>query len=198
MSRVSRTRLVAQSPRLTALLKQLADTPEAIACRWVNLRESGNPTLKSGCLKSRLVGFNTVIPVVKEWISWQSVRIAVPVSAAVRQLPSIRASAVPWYVWSAALAVTSTTAGLRLDEQRAYRKIDSISNASKSWGIVVWNATARNSTDRRRASCKDPDHQVSLISLQLTSQAGMAELADAADSKSLLPCCEIPISTVIS
>ena len=114
----------------------------------------------------------------------ESVRIAVPVSAAVRQLPSIRASAVPWYVWSAALAVTSTTAGLRLDEQRAYRKIDSISNASKSWGIVVWNATARNSTDRRRASCKDPDHQLSLISLQLTSQAGMAELADAADSKS--------------
>jgi hypothetical protein len=39
----------------------------------------------------------------------------VPVSAAVRELPSHRVSVVPWYVWSAALAATSTTAGLYWD-----------------------------------------------------------------------------------
>ncbi len=45
----------------------------------------------------------------------ESVPMAVAGSAAVRELPSIRVSAVPWYVWSAALAVTSTTVGLYWD-----------------------------------------------------------------------------------
>ncbi|MGA8508251.1 MAG: hypothetical protein WB762_21805 [Candidatus Sulfotelmatobacter sp.] len=44
-----------------------------------------------------------------------SVRVAFPTSTAVSELPSIRVSAVPWYVWSAALAVTSTTVGLYWD-----------------------------------------------------------------------------------
>lgn len=42
-------------------------------------------------------------------------RIAVPPSVVERHLPSIQVSAVPWYVWSAALAVTSTTVGLYWD-----------------------------------------------------------------------------------
>src|ERR1700734_1838117 len=45
----------------------------------------------------------------------EHVRIGAPVYAAVRELPAIRVSAVPWYVWSAALAVTSTTVGLYWD-----------------------------------------------------------------------------------
>jgi hypothetical protein len=44
-----------------------------------------------------------------------SLQIAAPVSTRVRELPSIRAATVPWYVWSAALAVTSTTVGLYWD-----------------------------------------------------------------------------------
>jgi hypothetical protein len=44
-----------------------------------------------------------------------SVRVAFPTSTAVKELPSIRVRAVPWYVWSAALAVTSTTVGLYWD-----------------------------------------------------------------------------------
>jgi hypothetical protein len=44
-----------------------------------------------------------------------SVRVAFPSSTAVRDLSSIRVSAVPWYVWSATLAVTSTTVGLYWD-----------------------------------------------------------------------------------
>src|SRR5580704_10825716 len=45
----------------------------------------------------------------------ESVQMAVPASTAVKELSPIRESAVPWYVWSAALAVTSTTAGLYWD-----------------------------------------------------------------------------------
>ena len=45
----------------------------------------------------------------------ESVTVAFPSSTAVRDLPTIRVSAVPWYVWSAALAVTSTTVGLYWD-----------------------------------------------------------------------------------
>jgi hypothetical protein len=44
-----------------------------------------------------------------------SVRVAFPTSTAVKELPSIRVRAVTWYVWSAALAVTSTTVGLYWD-----------------------------------------------------------------------------------
>ncbi len=44
-----------------------------------------------------------------------SVRVVFPSSTAVRDLSSIRVSTVPWYVWSAALAVTSTTVGLYWD-----------------------------------------------------------------------------------
>ncbi len=42
-------------------------------------------------------------------------RMEIPASLAERQLQSIQVSAVPWYVWSAALAVTSTTVGLYWD-----------------------------------------------------------------------------------
>ena len=45
----------------------------------------------------------------------ESMRIPMPVTAAARELSSIRVSAVPWYVWSAAMAVTSTTVGLYWD-----------------------------------------------------------------------------------
>jgi hypothetical protein len=45
----------------------------------------------------------------------ESARIAFPPSAAVAEMPLIRTSAVPWYVWSSALAVTSTTVGLYWD-----------------------------------------------------------------------------------
>ena len=45
----------------------------------------------------------------------EHVRIGAPFYAAVRELPAIGVSAVPWYVWSAALAVTSTTVGLYWD-----------------------------------------------------------------------------------
>lgn len=45
----------------------------------------------------------------------ESARIAFPPAAAVAELPSIRTSAVPWYVWSSAIAVTSTTFGLYWD-----------------------------------------------------------------------------------
>jgi len=44
-----------------------------------------------------------------------SVRLAVPTSLSVADLPSIRVESVPWYVWSAVLAVTSTTVGLYWD-----------------------------------------------------------------------------------
>jgi hypothetical protein len=45
----------------------------------------------------------------------ESIRIPMPVTAAARELSSLRVSAVPWYVWSAAMAVTSTTVGLYWD-----------------------------------------------------------------------------------
>jgi hypothetical protein len=45
----------------------------------------------------------------------ESARITFPPSAAARELSATRASAVPWYVWSSALAVTSTTVGLYWD-----------------------------------------------------------------------------------
>lgn len=45
----------------------------------------------------------------------ESARIAFPPSAAVRESSSVRATDVPWYVWSSALAVTSTTFGLYWD-----------------------------------------------------------------------------------
>src|ERR1700733_7247735 len=44
-----------------------------------------------------------------------SVGVVFPSSTAVRDLSTIRVSTVPWYVWSAALAVTSTTVGLYWD-----------------------------------------------------------------------------------
>src|SRR5215467_14654762 len=44
-----------------------------------------------------------------------SARIAMPPSIALGELSSIRATAIPWYVWSAAVAVTSTTFGLYWD-----------------------------------------------------------------------------------
>jgi hypothetical protein len=45
----------------------------------------------------------------------ESVRIAMPASVATRQQVSARVTDVPWYVWSAVLAVTSTTVGLYWD-----------------------------------------------------------------------------------
>jgi hypothetical protein len=45
----------------------------------------------------------------------ESARIVFPTSASVTALPSIRTAAVPWYVWSSTLAVTSTTVGLYWD-----------------------------------------------------------------------------------
>jgi hypothetical protein len=45
----------------------------------------------------------------------ESARISFPSSAAIAELSSVRASAVPWYVWSSAVAVTSTTVGLYWD-----------------------------------------------------------------------------------
>jgi len=45
----------------------------------------------------------------------ESVRLAVPDLSALRDLSSIRVKSVPWYVWSSALAVTSTTVGLYWD-----------------------------------------------------------------------------------
>ena len=46
----------------------------------------------------------------------ETARIAFPASsAAVTELPATRAPAVPWYVWSSTLAVTSTTVGLYWD-----------------------------------------------------------------------------------
>jgi hypothetical protein len=45
----------------------------------------------------------------------ESVSIAMPASVAARQQLSAEATAVPWYVWSAVLAVTSTTVGLYWD-----------------------------------------------------------------------------------
>ena len=45
----------------------------------------------------------------------ESASIAFPSSAAVAELSSVQAGAVPWYVWSSALAVTSTTVGLYWD-----------------------------------------------------------------------------------
>ena len=44
-----------------------------------------------------------------------SARIAMPPSIALGEISSARASAIPWYVWSAAIAVTSTTFGLYWD-----------------------------------------------------------------------------------
>ena len=45
----------------------------------------------------------------------ESVRIAMPASVAIRQQVSAHVTDVPWYVWSAVLAVTSTTVGLYWD-----------------------------------------------------------------------------------
>ena len=45
----------------------------------------------------------------------ESIRMQMPITAAARELSSLRVSAVPWYVWSAAMAVTSTTVGLYWD-----------------------------------------------------------------------------------
>ncbi len=45
----------------------------------------------------------------------ESVRMPMVASAAVGELTSIRTSVVPWYVWSAAMAVTATTVGLYWD-----------------------------------------------------------------------------------
>ena len=45
----------------------------------------------------------------------ENVRIAFPPTAAVAELSFLRAGTVPWYVWSSALAVTSTTVGLYWD-----------------------------------------------------------------------------------
>ena len=45
----------------------------------------------------------------------QSAQIPLPASAAVTDLPSIRARVVPWYIWSSVLAITSTTVGLYWD-----------------------------------------------------------------------------------
>ena len=45
----------------------------------------------------------------------QSASIAFPSSAAVAEISPVQASALPWYVWSSALAVTSTTVGLYWD-----------------------------------------------------------------------------------
>src|SRR5215467_8397912 len=44
-----------------------------------------------------------------------SARITLPGSIAIRELSPATTSAVPWYVWSAAVAVTSTTFGLYWD-----------------------------------------------------------------------------------
>jgi hypothetical protein len=45
----------------------------------------------------------------------ESARIAFPGQAATADLSSVRANAVPWYVWSSVIAVTSTTVGLYWD-----------------------------------------------------------------------------------
>src|SRR6516225_4911201 len=45
----------------------------------------------------------------------ENVRIAFPPTTAVAELSSSRARTVPWYVWSSALAITSTTVGLYWD-----------------------------------------------------------------------------------
>jgi hypothetical protein len=45
----------------------------------------------------------------------ESVRLIVPTSLSVAELPSIRVKSVPWYVWSSVLAVTSTIGGLYWD-----------------------------------------------------------------------------------
>jgi hypothetical protein len=45
----------------------------------------------------------------------ESARIALPPTEAVAELSSVRARTVPWYVWSSALAITSTTVGLYWD-----------------------------------------------------------------------------------
>jgi hypothetical protein len=45
----------------------------------------------------------------------ESARIAMPASIAIGEVSSSRASAIPWYIWSSAIAVTSTTFGLYWD-----------------------------------------------------------------------------------
>ena len=45
----------------------------------------------------------------------EGARMALPHSAALMELSSVRVTAVPWYVWSSALALTSTTVGLYWD-----------------------------------------------------------------------------------
>jgi len=45
----------------------------------------------------------------------ENAKIAFPPTTAIAELSSIRAKTVPWYVWSSALAVTSTTVGLYWD-----------------------------------------------------------------------------------
>jgi len=44
-----------------------------------------------------------------------TVRIALPSPVAVAEVSSVRARAIPWYIWSSLLAVTSTTVGLYWD-----------------------------------------------------------------------------------
>ena len=45
----------------------------------------------------------------------ESARIAMPASIAIGEVSSSRASTIPWYIWSSAIAVTSTTFGLYWD-----------------------------------------------------------------------------------
>src|SRR5215467_5779834 len=52
---------------------------------------------------------------IKRCFMEESARIAFPPTEAVAELSSVRARTVPWYVWSSALAITSTTVGLYWD-----------------------------------------------------------------------------------
>src|SRR4029077_5055703 len=52
---------------------------------------------------------------IKRCFMGESARIAFPPTEAVAELSSVRARTVPWYVWSSALAITSTTVGLYWD-----------------------------------------------------------------------------------
>src|SRR5258708_35816718 len=52
---------------------------------------------------------------IKRCFMEESARIAFPPTEAVAELSSVGARTVPWYVWSSALAITSTTVGLYWD-----------------------------------------------------------------------------------
>src|SRR5260370_27114051 len=52
---------------------------------------------------------------IKRCFMAESARIAFPPTEAVAGLSSVRARTLPWYVWSSALAITSTTVGLYWD-----------------------------------------------------------------------------------